>query len=370
MFLCKSLISDNKLPELKYLIHAYDKELYPIVNCNKNGCENLLTQYMKDLTCYNGYLQNIYNICTNNMDWLIGWELSKIINSKILNIQNDSDLNITGFLANTSSDFISGFLYYASTIYPIKHISCKFLIYNENEIFNINTDGKLLMDNKQFKSTKINIIDTIDYHDTKFLSANICRYINNTITANSLYLNFSIIKPIHFDTNITTILPSLFNLHETYGIVLTCFDWCIEEKKDDKKKDDKKKEKVRENYVSDNVILFIYTFSCMYNNINLIWLPCDNQIWALGYNRNKSFDKITYIDLMESNGYDVNSIKSEYKIQFENIKKECLKFNNLINKEKNKIQQQLISNKEYLIKTWLENNEKHLENINIITINE
>lgn len=346
MFICRSLNSNNKLPELKYLTHSK--------NTSKKVCSEILNEHfdeiikmLDNLICNDGYLQQVYNIISTSINWLIGWEISKLLHNKIFNTQTESDVNITGFFANTSTDFISGFLYYTSTIYPENHISCKCFIYNENEIINIDTTGKLLIDNKQFSSTIVNFINTIDYDDTKFPSVNICRYLNNSITANSIYLNFSIINPL--ENSISAMFPSLINLHEKHGIFATCFNWYK-----------------KNGEIADETVLYMYTLSCIFTKINLLWIPWDSRIWVLCYDKNKSFDKTIYADLIESEGFDLNSIKKDYKMQFENIKQECQKFIDLISKERKKIDKQLSKNEEYLIKTWLENNEKHLERINVL----
>ena len=207
----------------------------------------------------------LYKIYPKTKSWITGWEISKLIFN---NICSDDNININGLFANTSSDFISGFLYYQLTsqfknpsLDNISKFSCKYYTYNCNFPY----ENKLIA--KTYKKEN-NIIDIpiININNLKFTSSNICRYINNFIRSKSLYLNFSILQPnnrpdesenIKYKRNlIKTILPAFINLHDNHGMLLSCFIW-------------------NNNHFND-IVLFIYILNCIFKNIHLIWMPWKN----------------------------------------------------------------------------------------------
>ncbi len=384
MFVYKE-ISASTLPKSKYL---KDEEVIDEEKINEE-IKNPFAEQMRNLVCDNGYLRSIYDILPKGIEWITGWEISKILYGKILEEKEKEDkakeeakkeeakkdkakkdkakkkkeeygININGFFGNKQSEFILGFLYYASTVKSQK-IDNKHFIYNNDKecLYDIDEEGVATAENKKFESTVIDKMDTVDFDELTCTSPSICRYINNYVRANSLYLNFSILESssgssTNSDYDIRNILPTIFNLHDDQGILLTSFP-------------SSRAFGTLPN--SKRTELFVYTLSCMFKKVTLLCMPWESKIWALCCGKNKSFDKIEYIDMMESAGYKLKKIQKKYKEEFEIVQNECAEFDEDIQKMKNTLdapeEQGTSADNETLIKDWLQNNEKYLDNITL-----
>jgi len=328
--------------------------------------ENSIKKHLHNLICDDGYLQSIYNdILSREVEWLTGWEISRFIYDKLLNEEeeekNKLGIDISGFFGNIHPDFILGFLYYGSVIYKHYGTRHKYFTYN-SPLYDTDENGTIMIKNKQFISTKINTINTIEIDNVEYTSPSVCRYINNHIRANTVYLNFSILNSCtEFGSacrDIRNILPTIFNLNSEHGILVTPFIW--------KKK--VQTDLMRDDTVCDNTVLFVYILAGMFANVTLMWLPWEDKIWALCFKRKDCFDKVIYADLMESTGFKLSKIKKKYSDSFKNTREECIKFDINIQREKEKIISNIDQEEEYLIKKWLQDNEEDLENITMYDV--
>ena len=315
---------------------------------------------INDLVSHDGYLYSLYKILPKGHNWLTGWEISKILHYILLSdsisdiseieliklediIENTHDsLNISGFLGNQTEDFISGFLYFQSIIKL--DINYVYYIYNCTLPY--------ILDNSI--STKIIDIPTVDIDNLKYNSPSICRYINNFVKSDIAYLNFSISTSIpykseelseefEFDNyDIKNTLPTFLSLHDNHGILVTSCIWDIEK--------------------LDIITLYLFTLNCMFTNIYLADIIWEKKIWIFCYDRNDLFDKIKYIDIIESSGYDLNKIKSNFD-EFKDTYNKCMEFNKKMKEERDILSLNNKKDEDHLIKDWLNKNEQYLDRI-------
>ena len=215
------------------------------------------------------------------------------------NNQDVLSFHIEALFANEEADFISGFLSYQSTI--DKSLDYTYHMYNCTTTYE---------DNKNIIK-----LPTLTLGNLRFISPSVCRYINNYIKCKTIYLNFSILKSTNDEKQtsnnlIKNILPSLLNLNEAHGMLISCFAWNKEN--------------------NDESIFFIYILCCMYNNIKLVWMPWEENIWVICSDKKITFDKIKYIDIMESNGYDIENTKNNHA-EFRYVNDSCDKFFKILN---------------------------------------
>ena len=292
----------------------------------------------------NGYLSDIYKVECENINWLTGWEIAKIIFDK--NYTDECNLTLYGYFSNINKDFASGYLYYILSLNKnnLKH---KYYIYSEESICDIKdviSNHKCL----HINNMEIDYIDTIDYEETKYGSSNACRYIYNYLRRYVLYLNFAVID--NENTNINNAMHTILNINKDFGVLFISIPWFL---KTDSEIDDASE--MSEDRLSDSVIIYVYLLSCIFSEIQLLWFPWDNKVWILCSKKKNSFTKKIWIDILNSNYYSMGTIVKE------ELEKELILFYKEIMTKKNELNDN--ANEENIIQKWIETNDNFLEQL-------
>jgi len=363
MLLCELDICSESIPKSKYLIKEDNPvkknllskiDLSSEINILDNG---ILESRMKNLVSPgDGYLCDVYNIECENVDWLTGWEISKIMHRKIIDESDEGGFKIYGYFGNTGSDFITGYTYYILSMKNKDNLKYQYFIYDKKII---NLHDKLKNNAEYLNHININYIDTIEYDNLDYNSSSICRYVHNYIKKHALYLNFAIIS--NNNTDITNAMHSLLNINKDFGTLLVSIPWLIVNEMNDKK---------NMHSVDDSVYMYIYTLSCIFEKIKTLWFLWDNKIWLLCDNRREEFTKKKWINMINSSGYSLKKIQTKYSKEYNNAEKTILVLHENIITTKDKIICDIIhssskphDDKENFIRQWLHENEAELKTL-------
>lgn len=407
MFICKKIHNVETIPKTKYLIkldtfsprqsilatlrknrpaltdasagNSDESKVANLLDGKTDKCVQLIKTQIKNLVDpIDGYLCDIYNISCNSTDWLTGWEISKILYSKIISSDRNStdtilgkrdSFKLCGYLGLTSSDFINGLLCHmsSSNICDGRDIMYKYFIYGDKM--------KLSIDEE---TTKINYIDTVDIDDLTYASPSICRYIHNYIRTDKdfIYLNFSIVesfdknKKLEHCVDIKNALHTIMHLNKDHGMCIVSLPWFVSIKNTDDSES-----------IDLSIQMYIYTLSCIFAEIQLIWFIWDDRIWAVCYQKKEYLNKVKYTNLINSDGFAWKKIKKNYIEDYTRVSEDIMSFHEEIKNTKNKILCKVIDSsvdktfepdsplvsgktvwldKETIIRQWLHENEKKL----------
>lgn len=326
-----------------------------------------------DLVLHNkGYLYDLYDAHCHNLNWLTGWEISKKIYEKIINNNEDEQQTLTftthGYFGNIDDDLLLGFLYCISSLSKNSELKYNYYIYDNNNIQNIidkngkiiNEEYKLESNNIQYieeekqqnlrttslsknndqpnnvqseMSPQINYINSIDLDELEYNSSSICRYVNNNLQKNAIYLDFSIVNTNNLPKyDIKNILHSIMKLNDNECMLVFSLS----------------------EYINFDTTLYIYFLNCIFEEIELIKYPWDNMIWAFCYKRKFLINKKIFTELMEN---------------FNLVAKEELNDNltlsklSIIQDELEEFKDNILHN-DLTVEKWMSTNEEILERIN------
>ena len=344
----KIFISDVSFPQDIPKIN--DNKINNKINNKIIDLDDNSLNLFNELVSYNeGYLYELYDIYCYNLNWLTGWEISKKIYDKIINNNKDAQyiLEFTshGYFGNIDDNLLLGFLYCISSLSKNTELKYNYFIYDNNNIQNVlNNNGKIIDDNyrlkfeedKQFTSTTINYINSVD--ELEYSSPSICRYVNNNLQMNTIYLNFSIVNTNNLPRyNIKNILHSIMKLNNNECMLILSLS----------------------EYINFDTILYIYFLNCIFEEIELVKYPWDNMIWVFCYKRKFSINKKIFTELMENfNLVEKEDLNDELKLSKLNI----------IQDELEEFKDNILHD-DLTIEKWMSSNELILERISSLGIN-
>lgn len=245
-------------------------------------------QKIQNLTSYNGYIVELFGIQCEDVFWLTGWELAKILN-KIQSENEDTKLgfDMTGYLGNVKNSTILGFLTsnQALDIQTKKKNNNRYIIYDD-------------LNSKITSDCKIYYIPSIEINDIPYNSANICRFVKNKLIEITPHVDFAIVSMgILNKYDLKYIYHSLYNLHKKYGILIISTTITTYKGK-----------------LSDEFITFVYALSTIFHNIELHWFFWDSLIWFFCYNIDETFINKKYNNMINTYSVDSNAkLTNEYK---------------------------------------------------------
>ena len=175
---------------------------------------------------------------------------------------------------------------------------------------------------------------SVDLDDLQYNSSSICRYVNNSLQKNVIYIDFSIVNTINLPKyDIKNILHSIMKLNENECLMIFSMSGNI----------------------NSNTVSYIHLLNCIFEEIELIKYPWDNMIWVFCYKRKLLIDKKIFTELMENfNLTNENESNVNLSFNIDKLNDEIEEFKNIIlNNDYDKL----------TIEKWMSDNNEILENI-------